>query len=123
MKTVEIAQIDESDMEYIDALAFIGMNKTKAKVLFSIYLLEQATQKDIEWYTNISISIISINLKSLIEDGYIKFETIHTHAKGRNVNYYSINTNMKDIVTDIKDKYEEVKIEIENMFEKLNSLE
>ena len=123
MKTVEIAQIDEKDMEYIDAFAFIGMNKTKAKVLFTIYSLKQATQKDIEWYTNISQSIISINLKSLKELGYIKSETIHTVEKGRNANIYMLNMSMKDIVTDIKNKYEEIKIEIENMFEKLNSLE
>jgi len=123
MKTVEIAQIDEKDMEYIDAFAFIGMNKTKAKVLFTIYSLKQATQKDIEWYTNISQSIISINLKSLKELGYIKSETIHTVEKGRNANIYMLNMSMKDIVTDIKNKYKEIKIEIENMFEKLNSLE
>jgi len=123
MKTVEIAQIDESDMEYVNALAFIGMNKTKAKVLFTIYSLKQATQKDIEWYTNISQSIISINLKSLKELGYIWSETIHTFEKGRNANIYMLNMSMKDIVTDIKNKYEEIKTEIENMFEKLNSLE
>ena len=123
MKTVEIAQIDESDMEYIDALVFIGMNKTKAKVLFTIYTLKQATQKDIEWYTNISQSIISINLKSLKEMGYIRSETIHTVEKGRNANIYMLNMSMKEIVSDIKSRYEELKAEIERMYEKLNTLE
>lgn len=123
MKTVEIAQIDESDMEYVNALAFIGMNKTKAKVLFTIYTLKQATQKDIEWYTNISQSIISINLKSLKEIGYIKSETIHTVEKGRNANIYMLNMSMKEIISDIKSRYEELKVEIEKIYKKLNTLE
>jgi len=123
MKTVEIAQIDETDMEYIDALAYVGMNKTKAKVLFTIYTLKQATQKDIERYTNTSQSIISINLKSLKEIGYIKSETIHTVEKGRNSNIYMLNMSMKEIISDIKSRYEELKVEIEKMYEKLNTLE
>ena len=123
MKTVEIAQIDETDMEYIDAFAFIGMNKIKAKVLFTIYTLKQATQKDIEWYTNISQSIISINLKSLKEIGYIKSETIHTVEKGRNANIYMLNMSMKEIISDIKSRYEELKVEIEKIYKKLNTLE
>jgi len=36
MKTIEVAHIDESDMEYVNLLKKLGMNESEAKILIHI---------------------------------------------------------------------------------------
>jgi predicted transcriptional regulator len=102
MKIIEIAHIDNEDIEYVNAFIIVGMKEIEAKVLIHIYNVKEATQRDIERYTDIPQSNVSIATQQLVEKGYIKTETINKEGIGRSTNMYMLNMSMKKIIVIIK---------------------
>ncbi len=122
MKIIEIAHIDNEDIEYVNAFIIVGMKEIEAKVLIHIYNVKEATQRDIERYTDIPQSNVSIATQQLVEKGYIKTETINKEGIGRSTNMYMLNMSMKKIIVDVEEKYS-YKVEIVNQaIDKLNTL-
>lgn len=104
MKTIEVAHIDELDMKFVKAFQIVGMKEIEAKVLIHIINVKEATQRDIERYTDIQQSNVSIVTQTLIEKEYIKIETIKK-GKGRPTKVYMLNMSVEEIVGDIQDNY------------------
>ena len=106
MKTVEIEQLDERDIEFADILSRYGFTENESKVLVCIKNIDSITQKEIMQYTNLNQSQISVSLQKLIGKEYIwiaKNER-RLEGKGRPSSTYSLHKSINDIIDDIDQK-------------------
>ena len=123
MKTIEIAHIDKDDMEYVNAFIVVGMNEKQAKILVHIYNVKEASQRDIERYTDMRQSDVSVHISPMVEIGYLKTELITKEkGKGRPMKVYMLCMSIEDIVIDIERKYLQHIDRIDDAFVKVKTL-
>ena len=123
MKTIEIAHIDKEDMEYVNAFVAVGMNEKQAKILMHIYNVKEASQSDIERYTDMRQSDVSIHISPMVINGYLKTELVTKEkGKGRPTKIYMLNMSIEDIVIDIERKYLQNIDRIDDAFVKVKTL-
>ncbi len=123
MKTIEIAHIDKEDMEYVNAFVTIGMNEKQAKILMHIHNVKEASQIDIERYTDMRQSDVSTHISPMVEIGYLKTELVtRKKGKGRPRKIYMLDKSIEDIMLDIEKKVSERGLVIIEAINKLHDL-
>lgn len=123
MKTIEIAQIDDEDMEFVNAFMTVGMDEKQAKILVHIHNVKEATQADIERYTDMRQSDVSTHINPMVEIGYLKYELIlKEKGKGRPKKIYMLDMSIEEIVNDMENEISKRGLVIIEAMNKLRSL-
>lgn len=102
MKKIEIAQLDETDMEFADIFVKNGFSWKTAKTIVAIKELGEASTKEIMQYTNLAQPEVSLATRDLITKGYVKIELVKREGKGRPHKVYTFSKDISNIISDIE---------------------
>ena len=106
METVEIEQLDERDIEFVDILSRYGFTENEVKVLVCINSYVSVTPKEIMQTSGLTQSAVSVAVNGLIDREYVwvaKSER-RPEGKGRPSSTYSLHRSINDIINDIEQK-------------------
>jgi predicted transcriptional regulator len=98
MRDATIKIVDEKDLEFVEVLQSLGVNRNVASVI--IYLIEakEGSSRNIEMATGLRQPEVSIATKTLREMGWITERDVKGNGKGRPLKIYSLRTNIDEII-------------------------
>jgi predicted transcriptional regulator len=113
MKTRNVQYFTEKEEEFVNLLIDIGTKQSIAKVLVFLSNTAEATSRDIERGTDLRQPEVSIAMRYLAEQEWIKSRESKAESKGRPVKIYVLSKSNNDIMNSIeKEKKEEAKSQL-----------
>jgi predicted transcriptional regulator len=89
---------DEKDMEVIEGLQSLGINRNVAKLITYLSNVKESSSRDIEMSTDLRQPEVSIAMRPLREKGWISEHDVKGSGKGRPMKIYALQTTMKEII-------------------------
>ena len=91
---------DEKDLEVIEGLRSLGVNRNAAKLITYLKDVDQGSSRDIEMSTGLRQPEVSIAMQPLRELGWISERDVKTpgKGKGRPMRIYSLSTTIEKII-------------------------
>jgi len=102
MKTENVIYFTEKEENFANLLIEIGTKKNVAKVLVFLANIPKATSREIERGTDLRQPEVSIAMKYLMEQVWIKSREIKAENKGRPVKIYELEKPITEILDCIK---------------------
>lgn len=99
-KTIQL--FTDKEEEFVNLLIEIGTKKTIAKALVFLVNTKEATSRDIERGTDLRQPEVSMAIKYLADQGWIKSNEIPSDKKGRPVKNYALAKPVPEIMTGIE---------------------
>jgi predicted transcriptional regulator len=113
MKPQHVMYFTEKEREFVDLLIDIGTKKNVAQVLVFLANVPKATSRDIERGTDLRQPEVSLAMRYLIGQDWIKITENKAEGKGRPVKIYSLSKSIDRIMNSIeKEKKEQAKQQI-----------
>ena len=97
-ETDKISGLLFTEEEFVNLLSEIGIKKNVAKVIVFLTGTPVSTSRDIKHGTDMRQSEVSIAIKYLTEQGWIKSLKIPSDRKGRPMKNYSLAVPVKEII-------------------------
>ena len=92
----------EKEEEFVNLLIEIGTSKNVAKMLVFLANTPEATSRDLERGTDMRQPEVSIAIKYLTDQGWIKSREVPSEKKGRPMRNYSLAVSVKEIIAVIE---------------------
>jgi len=92
----------DKEEEFVNLLIKIGTKKNIAKVLVYLASIKEATTRAIERGTDMRQPELSMAMKSLTEQGWIKSREIPSEHKGRPIKVYELAKSIDEIINCIE---------------------
>ena len=92
----------EKEEEFVNLLIEIGTNKNVAKMLVFLANTPKATSRDLERGMDMRQPEVSIAIKYLTDQGWIKSRDVPSEKKGRPMRDYSLAVPVKEIIAVIE---------------------
>ena len=102
MLTKTIQLFTEKEEEFVNLLIEVGTRRNVAKMLVYLANIKEATSRDIERGTDLRQPEVSIAIKYLEEQGWIKSWKTPSDKKGRPVWNYALAVPVPEIMTSIE---------------------
>ena len=102
MLTKTIQLFTEKEEEFVNLLIEIGTKQTTAKALVFLANVKKATSREIERGTDLRQPEVSLAIKYMAEQGWIKSNEIPSDKKGRPVRNYTLAKPVPEIMTSIE---------------------
>lgn len=102
MLTKTIQLFTEKEEEFVNLLIEIGTKQTTAKALVFLANVKKATSREIERGTDLRQPEVSLAIKYMAEQGWIKSNEIPSDKKGRPVRNYTLAIPVPEIMTSIE---------------------
>ena len=102
MKQQNVMYFTEKEEEFVNLLIKIDTPKNVAKMLVFLANTSEATSRDIERGTDLRQPEVSIAIKYLVKQGWIKNRESRTEKLGRPLRYYSLRVPVKQIIETIE---------------------
>ena len=99
-KTIQL--FTEKEEEFVNLLIKIGTKQTIAKALVFLASVKKATSRAIEHETDLRQPEVSLAIKYMAEQGWIKSNEVPSDKKGRPVRNYALAIPVPDIMTSIE---------------------
>jgi predicted transcriptional regulator len=113
MKPQHVMYFTEKEREFVDLLIDIGTKKNVAQVLVFLANVPKATSRDIERGTDLRQPEVSLAMRYLIGQDWIRITENKAEGKGRPVKIYSLSKSIDKIMNSIeKEKKEQAKQQI-----------
>jgi predicted transcriptional regulator len=113
MKPQHVMYFTEKEREFVALLIDIGTRKNVAQVLVFLANVPKATSRDIERGTDLRQPEVSLAMRYLIGQDWIKTAERKAEGKGRPVKIYSLSKSIDKIMNSIeKEKKEQAKQQI-----------
>ena len=111
MRQESVQYFTDKEEEFVNLLIKIGTRRNVAKVLVFLASTKEATAREIERGTDMRQPEVSMVMKSLIEQGWIKSRESPSEHKGRPTKVYELAKSITEIMECIE---KEKKIEVNN---------
>jgi predicted transcriptional regulator len=98
IRDVTIKVADQRDLEFVQGLESLGMNRSVARVITYLKDLNEKSSRDIEVATGLRQPEVSIVMQTLRERGWITEHEIKNTGKGRPVKIYALLTTIDEIL-------------------------
>ena len=102
MRQQNVMYFTEKEEEFVNLLIKINTPKNVAKMLVFLANTSEATSRDIERGTDLRQPEVSIAIKYLAQQNWIKKREIPSEKKGRPMRKYSLAVPIKQIITEIE---------------------
>jgi predicted transcriptional regulator len=113
MKPQHVMYFTEKEREFVDLLIDIGTRKNVAQVLVFLANVPKATSRDIERGTDLRQPEVSLAMRYLIGQDWIRITETKAEGKGRPVKIYSLSKSIDKIMNSIeREKKEQAKQQI-----------
>jgi predicted transcriptional regulator len=104
MKQTSIRVLDDTDLEFIEALRNLKVPRNVATLIAYLANANEATSREIEVGTNLRQPEVSIAMRSLRQNNWVKEHDTKREGKGRPMIVYKLNVPLESIIN----HYEEV---------------
>ena len=101
--TIKIA--DETDLEFVQGLQSLGMNRNVAGLITYLKDVTEGSSRDIETATGLRQPEVSIAMRTLRKNNWVTERDVKTEGKGRPMKIYKLSVHIEEIIK----HYEEVK--------------
>ena len=101
--TIKIA--DETDLEFVQGLESLGMNRNVAGLITYLKEVKEGSSRDIETATGLRQPEVSIAMRTLRQNNWVTERNVKTEGKGRPMKIYKLSVHIEEIIK----HYEEVK--------------
>ena len=102
MRQQNVMYFTEKEEEFVNLLIKINTPKNVAKMLVFLANTSEATSRDIERGTDLRQPEVSIAIKYLAQQNWIKNREIPSEKKGRPMRKYSLAVSINQIITAIE---------------------
>ena len=82
---------DEKDLEFVQGLESLGVNRNVASLITYLKDVEEGSSRDIEMATGMRQPEVSIAMRTLRERGWVAEHEIKGDGKGRPLKIYALN--------------------------------
>ena len=89
---------DEKDMEVIEGLQSLGLNRNAAKLITYLNEVEEGSSRDIERFTDLRQPEISIAMGTLRNMGWLSEHEVKNIGKGRPQKIYALRVTIEEII-------------------------
>ena len=89
---------DEKDMEVIEGLQSLGLNRNAAKLITYLKEVEEGSSRDIERFTDLRQPEVSIAMGTLRDMGWISERDGKGIGKGRPQKIYALRATIEEII-------------------------
>ena len=98
IRNVTIKVADEKDLEFVQGLQNLGINRNVARVITYLMDLNERSSKEIETATGLIQSAISIAMRTLRERDWVTEHEIKGDGKGRPLKIYALRVTIDEII-------------------------
>jgi len=104
MRQKKVTYFTEKEAEFVNLLIDVGINKNVAKVLVFLANTAEATSREIEHGTDLRQPEVSIALRLLLEQNWIRCSKSKAEGIGRPVKIYELARSIHEIMDCIETK-------------------
>ena len=104
MRQKKVTYFTEKEAEFVNLLIDVGINKNVAKVLVFLANTAEATSREIEHGTDLRQPEVSIALRLLLEQNWIRSSKSKAESIGRPVKKYELARSIHEIMDCIENK-------------------
>ena len=105
IRNVIIKVADEKDLEFVQGLESLGMNRNVAGLITYLKEVKEGSSRDIETATGLRQPEVSIAMRTLRQNNWVTERDVKTEGKGRPMKIYKLGVPIEEILK----HYEEVK--------------
>lgn len=122
MKERTSRSLDDGDIEFVEILQSLGMQRAVAMVITYISKAGEATSKEIEEATRLSQSEVSVAVQGLRGAEWIDERTAQPQGKGRPPAVYSLSTPLGGIIRRLEEEKMREHAEVMEKIRRLKAL-
>ena len=90
--------LDEKDLEFIEGLRSLGVNRNAAKLITYLKNVEEGSSRDIKMATDMRQPEVSVAMGTLRTMKWISEHGVKGSGKGRPTRIYSLRTTIEEII-------------------------
>ena len=90
--------LDEKDLEFIDALRSLDVQRNVAGLITYLANTDEATSREIETGTNLRQPEVSIAMRTLRQNNWIDERDVKAEGKGRPMKVYKLSVSIQEII-------------------------
>jgi len=94
--TIKIA--DETDLEFVQGLESLGMNRNVAGLITYLKEVKEGSSRDIETATGLRQPEVSIAMRTLRQNNWVTERDVKTEGKGRPMKIYKLSVHIEEII-------------------------
>ena len=98
MKQTSIRVLDDTDLEFIEALRNLKVPRNVATLITYLSNANEATSREIEVGTNLRQPEVSIAMRALRQNKWVEERDIKTEGKGRRMKVYKLGMPLESII-------------------------
>ena len=98
MKQTAIKVLDETDLEFIEALRNLKVPRNVASLITYLANTQEATSREIEVGTDLRQPEVSIGMRALRQYNWVEQRNIKAEGKGRPMIVYKLNVPIEKII-------------------------
>jgi predicted transcriptional regulator len=104
MKQSTVKVLDEKDLEIIEALRSVDVPRNEATLItFLANMDEASTSREIEMATDLRQPEVSIAMRTLRNNNWVKEREVKTEGKGRPMKIYTLSVPIEEIIKHYED--------------------
>ena len=91
-------QLDEKDLEIIDALRSVDVPRNTATLITFLANVSEANSREIEMATDLRQPEVSIAMRTLRNNNWVEEREVKTEGKGRPMKIYTLSVPFEEII-------------------------
>jgi predicted transcriptional regulator len=114
--------LDDDDLQFVDILRRLGMQRNVAKVITYLTVAGESASREIELGAGLKQPEVSIAMRTLRGENWIDEREVKTEGKGRPMKVYALSTPMGEIIKHIEDEKQKESTVVMESIQKLKEL-
>ena len=98
IRNVIIKVADEKDLEFVQGLENLGMNRNVAGLITYLKEVKEGSSRDIETATSLRQPEVSIAMRTLRQNNWVTERDVKTEGKGRPMKIYKLGVPIEEII-------------------------
>jgi predicted transcriptional regulator len=98
IRNVIIKVADEKDLEFVQGLESLGMNRNVAGLITYLKEVKEGSSRDIETATGLRQPEVSIAMRTLRQNNWVTERDVKTEGKGRPMKIYKLSVHIEEII-------------------------
>ncbi|ABK14181.1 MAG: ArsR family transcriptional regulator [Methanothrix sp.] len=104
MKDYTVKVLDDRDLEFIEALRSLGVQRNVAALVTYLSNTKEVSSREIEMGTGLRQPEVSIGMRYLRQNGWIDERDVKGEGKGRPMKVYTLKVSIDDIIKHFEDQ-------------------
>lgn len=104
MKDYTVKVLDDRDLEFIEALRSLGVQRNVAALVTYLSNAKEVSSREIEMGTGLRQPEVSIGMRFLRQNGWIEERDVKGEGKGRPMKVYTLKVSIDEIIKHFEDQ-------------------